>query len=237
MKAVKKLGIIGGMGSRASAQFLQKIVDYSPAITDQDFIEIILHNNSRIPDRTRAIVYNQESPLEELLRSLTLFNSQKVDVIALACVTSYFYAEALATYTEAKIINPVSVACKTISTNYKGVKKVGLLATTGTIKSGLFHKELKKYNIEAITLYDSDQENYFMKSVYMENGLKSAVISDESRNLFYKSIPKLEQLGAELLVGGCSEVQLVLEQSKVNLPFVDAIDVLAKEVVSQCYNL
>lgn len=45
MKSTKKLGIIGGMGTRAGMSFMNKVVDYSPAARDQEFIEIILHNN------------------------------------------------------------------------------------------------------------------------------------------------------------------------------------------------
>src|SRR4051812_41760806 len=101
MKNKKKLGIIGGMGSRAGSIFFQKIIDYSPADTDQEFLEIIFHNNSVIPDRTRAIIYNEVSPLNDILKSIDLFNQNKVEVIALGCITSYYYYNQIITHTRA----------------------------------------------------------------------------------------------------------------------------------------
>jgi aspartate racemase len=237
MKAKKKLGIIGGMGARASSLFLQKIIDYSPAMTDQEFIEIILHNNALIPDRTRAIVYKEESPVTELLRSVNLFNENNVEVIALACITSYHYYHELAKFSKAEIIEPVQLIRKHISKYYNYVRRVGLLATTGTIKSQLFSEEFKSHGLEIVTLNEEDQERYFMQSVYMENGLKSSRISSKAIELLLTAVSKLEEKGAEIIIGGCSEVQIALQQNNVSLPFIDSIDLLAQESVKQCYDI
>ena len=85
MASNRKLGIIGGMSSRAGALLFKKIIDASPALTDQEFIEIILHNNSAVPDRTRAIVRGEESPANGILRSIKLFNKNQVDLVVRAC--------------------------------------------------------------------------------------------------------------------------------------------------------
>ena len=237
MKPKKKLGIIGGMGSRASSIFLQRIIEYSPAETDQEFIEIILHNNASIPDRTRAIIYNEPSPVNEILRSIKLFNENNVDVIALACITSYHFYGQIAPFSNAEILNPVKLLLNEIEENHQSVKKIGLLATTGTIHSRLFHNELESCELEVVSLSPYEQEEYFMKAVYMKNGLKSSSISEEAIQLLLKASDKLINKGAEIIVGACSEVPIVLTQSKLTIPFIDSIDLLARESVNQCYNL
>jgi aspartate racemase len=231
-----KLGIISGMGSRAGANFLQKIVEYSPAVKDQDFIEIILHNNSAIPDRTKAIVFNECSPVDEIKRSLKLFNENNVDVVVLSCITSYHYLEEIRKYTKGKIINPVGAVASYIIKKYPRIKRAGLLATTGTIKARLFHDMLNRHDITTITLEEEDQKNLFMKSLYMDHGLKSSFISEESKNLFFDAIRKLEEKGIEVLIGGCSEVSFMLHTRDIKMPYIDAIDVLARETVVACYN-
>src|SRR6266702_6173274 len=95
----KKIGIVGGMGSRAGVFLLKRIIDHSPAETDQEFPEIIFHNNSMIPDRTRAIIYNKRSPFSDILRSVDLFNQNNVELIAMGCITAHYYYDEIAAYT------------------------------------------------------------------------------------------------------------------------------------------
>lgn len=229
----KKLGIIGGMGSRAGANFLQRVIDLSPAANDQEFVEIFLHSNSNIPDRTRAIVYGEACPLDEIIRSIGIMNDNEVDLIVLTCNTSYYYYDAFFQYTNARIINPVNLLGAYV-TEHK-FKKVGLLATTGTIQSGIFCQELKKRGCEVLKLEREEQEQIFMASVYMENGLKSSVISATAIDMMYMAADILIEKGADLLVGGCSEVSIALQQNGMKAPYIDTMDLLAKEVVRECY--
>jgi aspartate racemase len=237
MTAKKKLGIVGGMGSRAASMLFRKIIDCSPAVTDQEFIEIILHNNSAIPDRTQAIVYGGASPVKEILRSIELFNQNKVDIAVLACITSYHFYEEIQLHCEAEIIHPIALVRAHILDKYPSVKKIGLLATTGTLKTRLFQKEFKDSGIEIVLLNKEDQENIFMESVYMKNGLKSSKISNKAFNLFNQAIPKLIDQGAELIVGGCTEVQIALTNKTLEVPYIDVMDMAAKEVINRCYGM
>ena len=231
----KKLGIIGGMGSRAGAHFLRKVVDYSPAETDQDFLEIIFHNNSSVPDRTRAIVFNERSPLDDMLQSVRLFNENKVEVIAISCITAYYYYEQLCRHTTARVLNPLCIAAQNIRECFPETSRVGLLATTGTIKTGLFHKELEGINVETVTLGVKSQEELFMRSVYMKNGFKSAVVSQEASALMELAIRQLVERGVDLIIGGCTEVSIAVDPDRIRVPYLDVLDLLAKRTVDYCY--
>jgi aspartate racemase len=237
MQTKKKLGIIGGMGSRAGVVFLKKIIDYSPAGTDQEFLEIIFHNNSAIPDRTRAIVYNEASPLTDILKSIDLFNQNKVEAIVLACITSYYYFDQLKNYAKARILNPLDLINEYIKEEYPGTKRVGVLATTGTINSGLFRRAVDNFTVEIVTLKPRDQESLFMRSVYMAGGFKSAVISGEARDLMTRSVEKLINLKVDLIIGGCTEVSIGINPRDIKIPFIDILDLLARKTVAYCYNM
>lgn len=237
MENRKKLGIIGGMGSRAGALFLKKVIDYSPADTDQDFLEIIFHNNSQVPDRTRAIVYNERSPVNDIAKSIHLFNQQEVEVIALACITSYYYYDQISEFTPAKIMNPLQLVAECIANEHHNIQRVGVLATTGTVNTRLFHTALANCGVEIVTLDPNDQENLFMNAVYGKNGFKSAHISAHAKDLLDKSVKKLAALNVDIIIGGCTEVSIGLEQSAMDIPFIDVVDLLARKTVDYCYNL
>ena len=236
MTKPKRIGIIGGMGSRAGMELFRKLIEYSPALNDQEFPEILLHSNSCIPDRTQAIVYRKESPLAELSRSVQLLNKSNPDLIAMACVTSYYYHQEVQKLTSAYVVSPVTVTAEYIRSHYPDIRLVGLLATTGTIQSGLFAKTFAEHDLDLVVLDPEDQEQLFMTSVYMKNGLKSAAISDEARDLLLKGAQRLKEYGAQLLVGGCSEVQLVIRNSVFGLPYVDAMDLMAREMTRLVYS-
>ncbi len=230
-----KLGIIGGMGSRAGAMLFAKVLDYSPALKDQDFMEVLLHSNSKIPDRTRHIVNDEESPVKELLRSIKLLNESKVDYIIMACLTAHYFYDTLQRHSKAKIIHLMKSTKEHIQTFYPRIQTIGLLATTGTLQSRIFHKEFENTGIELVTLDEEDNERIFMQSVYMEGGLKSATVSSEALSLFHQSIPKLMNQGAQAIIGGCTEVQIAIKKTTVEVPYIDPMDIAAIEAVKLCY--
>jgi aspartate racemase len=233
----KKLGIVGGMGARAGILFMQKIIDYSPVNRDQDFIEVVLHSNAAVPDRTRAILYNEPSPEAELIRSVGSFDRYNIEALVLACITAYYYYDALQQHTNANILHPVKILLEHLHTTHPGVGRIGVLASTGAIKAGIFHRLCEPAGLEVTTLDATAQETQFMQSLYMPGGLKSAVISDDARQLFFDAVAGLRQKQVDLIVGGCSEVSILLNQDVLDIPYVDIMDLLARETVRYCYGL
>lgn len=224
---MKLLGVMSGMGTRAGLFFINKLISGLDVNSDQDFPEFILHNNSRIPDRTRAIVYNEASPVEELRRTIELMNSCKAEVVVSTCVTAYHFIKQIENESNAVILNPIELLRDKILNEYGDIKKIGLLCTTGTLRSKLFQHAFAATGYELLTLDPYQQEEMFMRSVYMDNGFKSAEIANEAYTLLDASAKELIAQGAELIIGGCSEVQIGIEQIKVDAIYMDTMDILA----------
>jgi aspartate racemase len=72
--------------------------------------------------------------------------------------------------------------------------------------------------------------------VYMRNGYKSACISEEAVSLMNRSKDKLIEAGADLIIGGCTEVSLGIKQEYMDVQYVDTLDLLARKTVDYCYN-
>jgi aspartate racemase len=227
----KKLGVISGMGTRAGLFFLNKLTERISASKDQDFPEFIVHNNSKIPDRTLAIINGEKSPKEELLRSIGLMKQCEVNYIVSTCVTSYYFINRLDDESKKDILNPIDLVFDKISANFNYPLKIGLLATTGTIKSCLFHDKFYNSPFELVTLDEYEQEEKFMKSVYMDGGLKSAQISNSAHMIFQEAVNKLKDKNVDLIIGGCTEVQIGFSKIEETVPYIDVIDVLVEEVI------
>jgi aspartate racemase len=233
MISKKRIGIIGGMGTQAGANLFQKLIDLSPANNDQGFMEVFLHSNSQIPDRTRAIVYGEESPLKEMIRSIDLMNKSGVELLLLACNTIYHYYDEFVTYADAIVLNPIHLLREYVVE--KGFKKIGILGTTGTMAANMFDNELRQYDKEIIKLDSWEQENLFMESVYGKNGLKSSTISQETIDKMHNAVRLLIDRGAEIIVGGCSEISIAVQQSDIPIPYIDTMDLMAQKAIEECY--
>jgi aspartate racemase len=230
----KKLGMIGGMGSLAAAYTFDRIIKLTPAATDQEHIEIFVHNNNHIPDRTRGILYGGPDPLPELKRSVSLLNSMYVDYIILACMTSHYYIETMQQHSRAEVINALAETAEYTHRRYPKLRTVGLLATTGSIKLNIFQKEFEKRNIRTVVFDDDEQKTYFMDPVYAPWGIKAGFTSGKPQELMREAAAQLVAKGAEAVVAGCTEVPLVLSQKDMPVPFLDTIDILAEAAIEKC---
>lgn len=233
---MKTVGIISGMGTKAGLEFLNKFIGKINACNDQEFPEFIFHNNSSIPDRTKSILNIGPSPVEELKRSIKLLSASNADYIISTCVTSYHFLNQFEYDESDKIIDPIQILVQRIKKEYPAIKKIGLLATTGTIRSGLFERAFKDSSVEIITLDDYYQEEKLMKSIYMPNGFKSSHSNTKAHQLFSDAVDKITELGSELLVGACTEIQFGMARKKTDLPYIDVIDIMVDEIIELIYD-
>lgn len=229
-----RLGIVGGMGSVAAVYFFRRLVELTPAHTDQDYIETFLHNNTSIPDRTQGILYGGKSPLPELKRSVAILNDMGADFIVFACMTSHYFIPELQKSSKAILIDGIAETSTYIRNELCHVRRAGILASTGAVKTGVFQKALKEAGIESLVLDDDDQEKYFMQPIYEPWGIKVGNTGARPRKRLERGAQILVDKGADAVIAGCSELPLVLKQERMSFPLVDTIDVLLISAIDRC---
>jgi len=148
----KRLGILGGMGPKATSIFFDNIVNKTVAESDNEHIDIVILNNTKIPDRTQAIESGDyKALLDELLASIKQLELLGVDNIAIPCNTTCYFIDELRKHTSVNIINIVEETVKYISNiSPKKNIRVGILATDGTVKAGTYRTALTKHNMECV---------------------------------------------------------------------------------------
>ncbi len=232
--AGKKLGIIGGMGSVAAAYMFKRLVELTPTEKDQEYIEVILHNNTGIPDRTQGILYGGPSPLPELQRSVEICNRFGASYIALACMTSHYFIPQLQRNSRAEFIDGIQESVDYCTSYFPDAKAVGILASTGNLKCNLFQSRFEEAGIRSVVFDDRDQQYYFMDPIYEPWGIKAGNVTGKPRERFLEAVERLRELGADAIVGGCSEIPLVLSQVDISIPLIDSIDCICNAAISKC---
>ncbi|MHC1720734.1 MAG: aspartate/glutamate racemase family protein [Clostridiaceae bacterium] len=199
------IGIIGGMGPLATKDLLEKIILNTEAASDQEHIQVFIDNNTKIPDRTKAILHNGEDPLPEMLKSGKRLELLGADVAIMPCNTAHYFYNELSAKLKIPMINMLDVTAR--RAQELGYRKVGILATDGTILSGVYKKAMGRWGIEIVTP-DADGQKAVMDIIY--SGVKAGKM-DIDTTPFLAVISELEANGAEALILGCTELPLAFE--------------------------
>ena len=226
MKA-KTLGIIGGMGPAATLDLFYKILKATPAKRDQDHIHIIIDNFPQIPDRTAFLLGKGENPLPYILKSVRTLERANVDVLCMPCNTAHYFVEDIRKATPLPFISIIESTLNEIKSSFKDSKKIGLLASDGTIIGKVYHNIFEAERYRIITPLEEKQHEV-MKIVY---SIKAGKM-EENVQTFEEIIEHMKFLGSELVILGCTELPILLKYFEPSLPVIDATFCLAKEIVS-----
>lgn len=215
----------------ATALFMKMIIEMTDAINDQEHIEMIIYNCPQIPDRTNYILQkSSQNPAPKMIELGRKLVEQGAELIAIPCITAnYFYAE-LTSGINVPIINIIQEVCACLAE--RNVHCAGLMATSGTIASGLFQRAFAATGCTLILPQEEDQED--VMHVIYEN-VKANRPVDLQR--FGRVSKHLRNAGAEVIILGCTELSVVRESCNIGAGYLDVMRLMAKCAVERCGKL
>ena len=222
------LGVIGGLGPIATAHFMELIIRMTEADTDQEHLDMILYNRPSIPDRTGYILDpTKPNPLPEMIRVGNALARQGAKLIAIPCMTAHYFHRELTRYIEAPIVHAIHEVAAHLKKH--GITKAGIMATDGSIRSGLFQRELQKHGIEPIIPGEEGQK-CVMSVIYDDVKANRPPQMDK----FRFASGELRAKGAQAIILGCTELSLVKRDHEIGAGYLDAMEVLAQVCVERC---
>lgn len=232
-----KLGVVGGVGPAATVDFLNKVVRNTPAKRDQDHLRLLVEQNPQIPDRTEHLVGDGMDPTLALYATCKKLQAGEADLIAIPCNTAHAFVEAIQSELDIPIMNMLTVTVKHIRETFPKLRKVGLLATSGTVSSAVYKRAFEDHGLQEVVPSPPLQARV-MNAIYGPHGVKAGFTSSESVADVDAAIDELAAQGVEVIVLGCTELPLLLsEPERVTargnrVTLVDPTDILAKRCVS-----
>jgi aspartate racemase len=137
-----RLGVIGGLGPLASADFYRKVIELTPASCDADRIPQVILSLPQIPDRSKAILDRTDAPLAALTTAVETLNGLGVELIAIACNTVHHWHDRLAEASWAEILHIADCSIDALREAGCG-KEIVVMATRGTLASGFYEQRLR----------------------------------------------------------------------------------------------
>ncbi|MEG0448367.1 MAG: amino acid racemase [Lysinibacillus sp.] len=222
------LGIIGGVGPLATMFIGEMIVRRTKASKDQEHVHTIIDNDTNIPDRTAFILDStKENPVPVMVKDANKLASVGADMIAIPCNTAHTFYEELVQGSPVPVLHMIRETAKRAHT--LGAKRVGILATNGTVKSKMYQAALEEYEIEPI-LPDEVMQEKVMSIIY--DYVKAG------KDVSYEQWQPLEEamlaLNCERIVLGCTELSIVNRDLKLSDKYIDSLIVLAECAITAC---
>lgn len=228
MQNDKILGVLGGLGPMATAYFLELIIKMTDADTDQQHLQSIVMNFPTIPDRTAYILGNSdECPLEPMVALGQQMKAMGAGIIATPCITAHYFHQQLQEGIGLPMIHGIECIAQQLKS--AGIDRVGLMATDGTVQSGIFQRQVEALGMELV-LPDEWGQAGVMKLIYEQ--VKAGKEPDPV--LFEAIKQQLRSKGAQVVVLGCTELSLLRKKFPLGDGILDALEVLAQESVLAC---
>ncbi len=231
----KVIGIFGGMGPEATIDLFNRITQITEAGCDQDHIPVLVYSLPQVPDRTKCINSGDESIIPFLKDGVTRLEKAGASFITIPCNAAHYYYDIMQNSVGIPIVHMIRETKKEVLQTFPDVKNIGLLATTGTVKTEVYHKEYEKNGFCIITPSGDIQESKVMQAVYGNNGIKAAGPNKTNEKLLTEAADYLISKGAEAIILGCTEIPLAFNKDSISVPLINATNILAKAAVREYY--
>ena len=222
-KKERTIGILGGMGPYATLDLYQKILNINMTEKDWQHPRILIDSNTKIPSRTRAIIYNEKSPENAMLESINNLGKCGADFVVIACNSAHYFLPKIKP--DIPVISIIDIALSTVLENMPKIKKVGLLAATVTMSKKLYYKVFSEKGIEIITI-PSEQDTIMS----LVEKVKTNTHTNKDKEVLDNVIKELIKRGSESIVLGCTELPLLFS-NQFSIPVYDINNMVAKYVV------
>lgn len=227
MGAAKIVGVLGGMGPEATVDFMAKVIALTPAEKDQDHVHMLVDHNPKVPNRQAAILTDGEDPQPALAIMAQRLQEAGAEFLVVPCNTAYVFQDAITSATTIPLISIIDVTVAAIAEQSPGASKVGILATNGCLRAGVYQSALVAAGLQAI-LQNDDEQNELMNLV---DGIKAGVRGGEVAIAMRDLARALQNRGAQAIIAGCTEIPLVLDDAALSVPLISSTDVLAQKTV------
>jgi aspartate racemase len=227
MNTDKMLGVLGGMGPLASAEFMRSLTLQTPAQRDQDHLPAILVSDVRVPDRTAARLGTGPDPLPALLRGIRILEAAGCGAIAIPCNTAHGWFDAMQAATALPILHIVDAAAADLRAQGIASGRIGLMGTAGTLAMRLYQQRLTNY--EVITPDEAEMARLVTPAIEQvkANDLIGAYAA------LAEMAARLHAQGAQAVVLGCTEIPLgIAAGPALPFPVVDTVAALARAALA-----
>lgn len=231
------VGIIGGIGPMATVYFMDMIIEMTDASRDQDHINMLVSNHATIPDRTDYIMgRSDESPLDVMVEDARMLAKSGCSFLLIPCNTAHYFYKEIERCAGVPVLNiiveTVKFAQERMKQQGRKLRKLGIMATEGTVASGTYSHYAREMGIECVA---PDEEYQVKVNHIIYDRIKAGLSVTEDEMM--EVIDHLRGKDCDVVVMGCTELSVAYKDLNIGAghdDVVDSLEALACATVTGC---
>jgi aspartate racemase len=201
------LGVIGGMGPAATADFFAKLIEETPAACDEDHIPTLIVSDPRVPGRPAAILEGGPSPLPALLAIRDKLIAAGATLLAMPCNTAHAWYDGLVRDCPVPFISIVEASCAALDGVAAAGSTIGLVATRATLAAGMFDRELAARGYAALQPGERELGEAVLPAIRLVKEGRNL----DAGSLLEPAVRALLDRGAAAVIPACTETPIALD--------------------------
>jgi aspartate racemase len=230
---MKPIGLIGGLTYVSTMEYYRYLNQLSnEKLGGAETVEVILHsvNFGEIKKFTDA--EDWENLLRIMRNAAIEIETAGAGCLLIGANTMHKIADEIQVSIGIPIVHIAEAVGKEIQK--KQLKKVALLGTKYTMQLGFYTDRLANYGIETI-IPDQADIDFINYTIYNEFGRN--IFSAETKKAYLNIISKLQLQRVEGVIGGCTEIPILLQPSDLGIPLFDTVKIHANAAVDHVLSL
>jgi aspartate racemase len=222
------VGILGGMGPAATADFYNKLIAVTPAATDQEHLRVIVWADPSVPDRSLAITGDGEDPTPQLIAGARQLARAGASFYVVACNGAHAFLPRVRQEVDLEYLSIIEVTADYVS-SLPYARHAGLLATDATLQSDLYQSALCKAGVTPV-VPSADDQRTVMETIY---AVKAGRLHQDQRAALADVAARMVDSGADVVIAACTEIPLAIADDEIPCQLIDPAHLLANRVVQE----
>lgn len=223
----RTIGVIGGLGPEATVDFFRKVLERTPAQTDQEHLHLIIDNDPAVPNRNEAIAGRGPSPGPHLAAMARRLEDAGADLLVMVCNAAHAFAGEIEASVSIPLLSIIDATTRQALRDVPTLQHVSILASSGCLEAELYQRSFAASGVSTIVPQGEERARFMQLLYAIKSGDKSPAIQAAMRGLAEAHIGR----GAQAVIAGCTEVPLVLLSSELTRPLVSSTDALVEAAV------
>lgn len=224
------VGVLGGMGPLATADFYNKLISRTGAATEAENVRTAIWSDPTIPDRTLALLGRGPSPVPAMVSNTRALLALGASVIVMPCNTAHAFLPEVVARTGGSFVNMIGETVAHCVQEYPHAQALGVLSTEGTKRTGLYRKAAAGAGLHVVEPTTEEQDRWVSSAIHLVKTGGSLVTA---RAIIEQAADALVARGADVVIAACTELPLILDERYPHAPIVDATDCLAQATVNR----
>ncbi len=223
----KTAGVMGGMGPDATVAFMARVIALTDSGRDQDHVHMIVDQDPGIPNRQQAIRDGSTAVTQALGTMAKRLEDAGADFLVMVCNTAHVFLDEVHANTSIPFISIVDESVKEIDRVCPDAKKVGVMATDGCLRTGIYQDAVIASGREALEPESEELVELMRLITEIKAGNQGKDIASAMQEVANAMVEK----GADVIISGCTEIPLVFDGENCSVPVIPSTYVLAERTL------